>query len=138
MKRSQFACLILLGLAFAVGCGSKAPQRNQTQGIASPSGKYLLYAPIEPQTTDPRYDGYTAWTVTITDVNGQVLYRDEDSKMLGHFSIYWGWDDQDRAWVYNSDDGRIWRWEQTSEGWKKIESRRNDGTPDWVLPDYAR
>lgn len=78
------------------------------------------------------------WKVTITDRNGAVLYRDDESTMVGTLKVYWGWDSRDRVWLYNSDDGKIWRWEQGENGWMKIESRRADGIPDFVLPGYAK
>jgi len=104
-------CTLAISL-FAIalsGCAPPAPRPNQTQGAASPSGRYVLRLPIEAQTTDPQYKGTGVWKVTITDLSGKVLYKDEDSKLVGNLNVYWGWDDQDRAWVYNSDDGRIWR-----------------------------
>lgn len=75
------------------------------------------------------------WKVTITDPSGNVLYKDDESRMLGNLNVYWGWDSQDRVWVYNSDDGRIWRWELAQTGWRKIESHRSDGIPAFVLPE---
>lgn len=108
------------------------------QDVSSPSGKYVLRVPIEHDTTDPLLSDTGVWKVTITDPAGKVLYKDEDSRMVGSLNVYWGWDDQDRVWLYNSDDGRIWRWESAADGWRKIESRKSDGIPDFVLPDYAK
>jgi len=76
--------------------------------------------------------------VTITDTNGTVLHKDDASEMVGNLNVYWGWDSQDRVWVYNSDDGRIWRWELADGGWQKIEAQKSDGIPDFVLPEYAK
>ena len=98
----------------------------------SPSGKYLLRLPIEPQ------GGIRVWKLTITDRTGKVLYKDDESRMGGRFNVYWGWDAQDRAWLYNSDDGQIWRWELVESAWKRIASERSDGIPDYVLPDYEK
>jgi hypothetical protein len=67
-----------------------------------------------------------------------VLYKDEASTMVGAMNVYWGWDAQDRVWVYNSDDGKVWRWELADDGWKKTESHRGAGITEWVRPDYAK
>jgi hypothetical protein len=136
---SKHATLLGILVVFAfVGCAPPAPRPNQTQGVTSPNGKYVLRLPIEPQTTDPKYKGTRVWKVTITDQSGKLLYKDDESKMVGNLNVYWGWDDQDRVWVYNSDDGRIWRWELADDEWKKIESQKSDGIPDFVLPDYEK
>jgi hypothetical protein len=133
-------CTISVALSAVAlsGCAPPAPRRNQVQGTPSTSGKYVLRLPIEAQTTKPQYKGTGVWKVTIADSSGTVLYKDENSTMVGTLNVYWGWDDQDRVWVYNSDDGRIWRWESATDGWKKIESQKSDGIPDFVLPDYAK
>ena len=94
-------CTVLsLLVAFALAaCAPSASRPNQTQGTTSPSGKYVLRLPIEPQTTDPQYQGTRVWKVTILDTNGKVLYMDDESKMVGNLNVYWGWDEQDRVWV---------------------------------------
>jgi hypothetical protein len=137
MNTSRTFLSVLFALAL-IGCAPPAPRPNQTQGATSPSGKYVLRLPIELQTTNPQYKGTRVWKVTITDTSGKVLYRDDSSEMVGNLNVYWGWDSQDRVWVYNSDDGRIWRWELANGGWKKIESEKSDGIPEFVLPDYAK
>ena len=111
---------------------------NQVQGIISPSGKFVLELPIELQTTNPKYAGTEVWKVSISDSAGTVLYKDEASTMVGNLNVYWGWDEKDRVWVYNSDDGMIWRWELQTNAWVKIESTKEDGIPDFVLPDYEK
>jgi len=137
MMSSRTFLGVLLGLPF-IGCSPAAPRRNQTQGAASPSGKYVLRMPIELQTSNPTYKGTPVWKVTITDPNGRVVYKDEASEMVGSLRVYWGWDDQDRVWVYNSDDGSIWRWEVTGGEWRKIQSSRADGIPPHVLPGSGK
>jgi hypothetical protein len=124
---------VLFVLPFT-GCSPVAPRRNQTQGATAPSGKFVLRMPIEPQTSNPVYKGTPVWKVTITDPDGRIVYKDEASEMVGSLRVYWGWDDQDRVWVYNSDDGSIWRWEVTGGEWRKIQSGRGDGIPEYVLP----
>jgi hypothetical protein len=76
--------------------------------------------------------------VTITDTSGKVLYKDDASEMAGNLNVYWGWVSQDRVWVYNSDDGKIWRWELLNSTWTKIQSHTSDGIPAYVLPPYAQ
>jgi len=94
--------------------------------------------PVEPQTSNPVYKGTSVWKVTISDTNGRVVYKDDASEMVGSLRVYWGWDDQDRVWVYNSDDGSIWRWEVTGGEWRKIQSSRADGLPPHVLPGSGK
>lgn len=94
--------------------------------------------PIELQTSNPVYKGTPVWKVMISDANGRVVYKDEASEMVGSLRVYWGWDDQDRVWVYNSDDGSIWRWEVTGGEWRKIQSSRGDGIPPHVLPGSGK
>ena len=137
MSTSRTFLSFLFAIAL-IGCAPPAPRPNQTQGATSPSGKYVLRLPIELQTTNPQYKGTRVWKVTITDTNGTVLYKDDASEMVGNLNVYWGWDNQDRVWVYNSDDGKIWRWELADRGWQKIESQKSDGIPEFVLPNYAK
>jgi hypothetical protein len=59
------------------------------------------------------------WKVTVSDPSGTQLYKDDSSEFVGHLNVYWMWDDADRAWLYNSDDGRVWFWEQTGTNWIK-------------------
>ncbi len=127
--------VVTVGLS---GCDLGATSQQATSTQKSPSGKYFLSVPIEEQTTDPNYEGTKVWKVTISDSEGKVVYKDEDSTMVGNLKIYWGWDQSDRVWVYNSDDGAIWRFEREPNGWKKVRSKKNDGIPEGILPDYAR
>ncbi len=53
-------------------------------------------------------------------------------------NAYFGWDKQDRVWLYYSDDSSIWRWELVNGKWKKLQSSKGDGMPDWILPDYEK
>lgn len=133
--KALYVIVITIGL---FGCTSLPPSSNQKQGVVSPSGKYILSVPIEVQTINSQYKGTRVWKVTITDSSDVVLYKDEGSTMIGTLDVYWGWDAHDRVWLYNSDDGAIWRWERTPDGWKKISSQREDGIPDWILPEYAK
>lgn len=137
MMSSRTFLGVLFGLPL-IGCSPAAPRSNQTQGATAPSGKFVLRMPIEPQTSNPAYKGTPVWKVMISDANGRVVYKDEASEMVGSLRVYWGWDDQDRVWVYNSDDGSIWRWEVTGGEWRKIQSSREDGFPPHVLPGFGK
>jgi len=131
--------VLLLNLCFlAVSCSGSPPDRNQQQGTVPPNGKFTLHLPIELQTTNPTYKGTRVWKVTIKNASGQTVYKDDESTMVGTLSVYWGWGADNKVWLYNSDDGRIWHWEVSSEGWRKIPSSREDGIPSWILPDYVR
>ena len=127
MKKLAIAFLALL----CFGC--EAPP-NQTQNQVSPSGQYVL-------SVSRKYQSKTkelVWMVTIKSKDGSLLYQDKDSTMWSGLNVYFGWDEQDRVWLYNSDDGGIWRWELANGSWTKMRSDREDGMPDWILPDYEK
>jgi hypothetical protein len=132
-----------LAVACAVGvtaCKSPKPPASQTQPLASPSGKYVLTLPIEKNTRNPAYATSKVWKVAIHDSAGALEYKDEDSTMVGYLNVYWDWDSKDRVWVYNSDNGKIHRWEKLGRTW--TESEVNDAekaqAPKSLLPHYAR
>jgi hypothetical protein len=121
---------IVISLLFltCVGCNA-AP--NQKQNQLSPSGKYVLSVPQRKNNSNE-----SVWMVTITSKDGSILYQDNTSTMWWGANAYFGWDQQDRVWLYYSDDGSILRWELVNGSWNKVQSSKEDGMPDWILPDY--
>lgn len=107
---------------------------NQQDPAVSPSGSYVLTMPIE----------RNLWHVTIQDRRGKLLFRD-DSEFIGQLSVYWAWDDQDRVWLFNSDDSAVYFWERTPQGWRrtrwghghKREIPRDLAPPAVLYPHYA-
>jgi hypothetical protein len=61
------------------------------------------------------------WKVTISDQDGKLLYKDENSELVGYLNAYWLWDGQDRVWLYNSDTGQVFFWELSDGEWPKTE-----------------
>jgi hypothetical protein len=104
---------------------------NQQQNLTSPNGKYILNVPTSSG----------AWTVTISDPDGNILYKDV-SNFLANFNAYWCWDKENRVWLYNSDDGKIYFWENTNNHWQrthwgrkyKNETQRNISPPKKLYP----
>ena len=118
MKTKYLFCL--LSLLVFTGCFDGQQRRNQDQPLTSPSGKYILTVPIETAQDSHRY-----WRVTISDSKGRVLYKD-DSSFVGNLNVYWSWDQQDRVWLRNSDDGAIYYWEiDSSNVWHKHRWEKN-------------
>lgn len=107
---------------------------NQQDPAVSPSGTYVLTMPIE----------QSLWRVTIRDRKGRLLFRD-DSEFIGQLSVYWAWDEQDRVWLFNSDDSAVYFWETTPQGWRrtrwghgrKREIPRELAPPTLLYPDYT-
>ena len=128
----------LVAIALAIPKPSTPP--NKIQPMPSPSGSYILRVPIEP---NPGYNGHKVWKVTISDSSGAVLYKDDSSKCVGWLNAYWAWDDSDRAWLYNSDNGRVYFWEFDGTNWIKTywgygkdhrEIQREIEQPDALYP----
>ena len=109
--------IVLFCFLFLVGCGRFEPKSNQIQPLVSLSSKYILTIPIE---LNPDFHKrFGVWKVTIKDSIGKQLYKDTSSTFVGTLSVYWLWDDNDRVWLYNSDDGLVWFWELNGENWVK-------------------
>ncbi|MEN6428037.1 MAG: hypothetical protein ABFE13_22010 [Phycisphaerales bacterium] len=121
---------------------------NQREPLPSPSGRYVLTVPIERSSSykGPLGYGMPFWHVTISDSNETVLYRDPNEDFHGIHNVYWVWDDQDRVWLYNSDNGAEYFYERTGLTWSR--SRWGGGTPgqgvqraappDALYPPYVR
>jgi hypothetical protein len=95
---------------------------NQRQPLTSPSSKYVLTVPIE-RSKERRGSlgfGPPYWHVTISDPNGNVLYRDSEEDFPGWFNSYWVWDEEDRVWLYGSDSGTVF-YECVDGIWKRYE-----------------
>ncbi len=90
--------------------------RNQTSPLPSLSGKYVLTVPV---VREERGGFESFWKVTISDSEGKLLYTDEEG-FPARFNVYWVWDEDDRVWLYNSDDGNIFYWE-FQDKWVKNE-----------------
>lgn len=120
---------------------------NQRQSRVSPSGRYILSVPIERSRSrkGPLGFGMPYWYVTVSDPNGVLLYRDAQEEFQGIHNVYWTWDDQDRVWLYDSDDGTVYLYEWADGAW----SRRTWGhdrtrhieqeivPPDALYPPYV-
>lgn len=107
--------VVLVLVALAIPKPPTLP--NQVQPMPSPSGKYVLTVPTE---RNPNYHDHEVWKVTISDTSGEVLYKDNSSECVGWLNAYWAWDNSDRAWLYNSDDGRVYFWESDGTNWTKM------------------
>jgi len=92
-------CVVCLILS---ACSSRTPT-DQTAKMTSPNGIYVARVPIREAVGRPfaRY-----WHPTIADRRGRVLYRDSEG-FPARFNVYWTWDQHQRFWVYNSDNGTM-------------------------------
>jgi hypothetical protein len=106
-----FRACLLLSAILILNCTSPKEKPNQKQGLASPSGLYILSVPIETDTQDQ----HQYWRVTISDPKGTMLFKD-DSSFVANLNVYWYWDKDDRVWLRNSDNGKIYYWESDKNG----------------------
>ena len=123
------AILILTGVSMACrdrdddGANPDRIQRRSIQttppSSLSPGGSYRLV--IENGLDRyPKEKQKWYWYVRIEDpVSGRVLYREENLEMVATSSIYRCWETDERFWIRNSDDGRVYFWERTQgEKWR--------------------
>ena len=143
---TRWRCLaLLLFLVVTLSCGqTRSPSPlNQQQPLPSPSGQYVLTVPIEEGLA---YDNFQVWQVTIADAQGNLLYKDEQSRFVGTLNVYWVWDADDRVWLYNSDTGRVFFWEPGDGTWVKTEwgygrvreIERDVEPPPELYPPYVK
>ena len=118
---------------------------NQRQPLTSPSGKYVLTVPIERSKERRSSLGFGSpyWHVTISDPNGNVLYRDPEEDFPGRFGTYWVWDKEDRVWLYGSDAGTVFYecvdgiWTRRERGYGKEGNGEKDiAPPESLYPSY--
>jgi hypothetical protein len=125
VKVTHLICVFWL--LISTGCGADHPKPNQEQPLTSPSGKYVLTVPIE-----TAQDGHRYWRVTIADASRHVLFKD-DSRFVGNLNVYWCWDDRDRVWLTNSDDGSIHFWEADEQNrWRRYQW--DEHNPNCLFP----
>ena len=112
------------------------PERgaNQQDPLSSPGGQYVLRMPIE--------NG--KWKLTIYGPHGGIEYIDP-SGFPGWLNVYWCWDEENRAWLYDSDTGRVYYWEKAGNRWRKgcwgagrkRECARDLQPPEFLYPRYV-
>ncbi len=100
----------------------RAAGGSQQQDQASPDGAFVVKVPI---VGAEGRDFASYWTPRIEAAGGEVVFEDS----LGfpaRFNVYWGWDDQQRLWLYNTDDGLVWIYAAGPEGWARSAWERQD------------
>jgi hypothetical protein len=133
-------------LALVMACVQSTPvPLNQQQPLTSPSGSFVLTLPIEENRVNPQYETTRVWKVTISNPEGDVLYKDDESEFVGYLKVYWIWDGNDRVWLYSSDTGNVFFWELVGDEWIKTrwgaagrEIDRSIEPPVDLYPPYAK
>lgn len=87
--------------------------------LVAPSGVYILKATVKSKNDDSRENPRYFWFVSIHDKQNNLIYEDKDSDFVGYLNIKIAWDENDRAWVYNTDNSQIFFWEKVSNKWIK-------------------
>lgn len=117
----------------------KTQKPNQVQPLKSPSGKYTLRMP-----KTGAFLGDYRWQLKIYGPWRRLEYAD-DSDFSGILSVYWVWDNEDRVWLYNSDDGYVYYWAKENGQWRRHLYEGSNGRevladirpPRALFPDYA-
>jgi hypothetical protein len=130
-------------LMLAGGCFSASTARGRQQPLVSPDGNYVLTVPVN-ESQLPEMSGTPVWMVTISHVDGGVVHQDRMSEFPASFEVYWDWGPEGRVWLYNSDDGSVWFWEDRGDWikwmWGHGRNREIDydiRPPESIYPDYV-
>ena len=137
--------ILALATALAAGCRDHECARyampgNQIQPLLSPDSSLVLTVPhIEDSA------GNSFWRVTVADSSGTVVYVDTESDFVGNLNVYWTWDGEGRAWLYNSDDGTVHFYTDESGAWEHVvygpagqpSSADMPEPPDSLFPGYV-
>lgn len=125
----------------AAGCSSTTT-RGQQQPLVSPDGNYVLTVPVNESAL--KMAGTPVWMVTITYLDGGVVYQDRMSEFPARFAVYWDWGPEGRVWLYNSNDGSVWFWEDRGDWikwmWGHGRQREIDydiWPPESIYPAYV-
>ena len=110
LRWTFFSALICLVLTVDGCCRQMESKPNQQSPSTSPSGLYVLRVPVV-AVEDSRGKTLHFWMPEIADSSGKLPYKDNEG-FPARFNVYWCWDSEDRVWLYNSDDGKVWFWEQ--------------------------
>lgn len=108
--------VVLISIAATASCSREESRAEEGRTdvyrpLSSPDGTMLLTVPIVEDS------GGRFWRVTISDSEGAVLYEDTTSRFTGALMVYRAWDPENRAWLYNSDDGLVHFYSAGPEGW---------------------
>ncbi len=98
-----------------VGISSSASNSGQEQDLVAPGAALSVRVPIVPQ---PGRDFATYWCPEIRGADDGVVYKDSQG-FPARFNVYWAWDDSQRLWLYNTDDGTVWVYAQGADAWTR-------------------
>ena len=99
----------------AVTVASSASNSGQEQDLAAPGAGVSVRVPIVPQ---QGRDFATYWCPELRGADDAVIYQDREG-FPARFNVYWAWDDSQRLWLYNTDDGTVWIYAQGDQGWAR-------------------
>ena len=112
--------MLLASLCYCQSEGRFETKISQISPLVSPGKKYTLKVIV----IEENKNGFNSWwQIEIADTQNNILLLDKDS-FPANFNIYWNWDNEERLWVYNSDDGKIYYWEFISGKWAQTEYDR--------------
>jgi hypothetical protein len=141
------AALLLVVSVLLTPAAESEQKPNQREPLRSPDGRYVLTVPIERSKREHGSLGFGIpyWHVTISDPNGQVLFRDAEECFDGIHNIYWVWGEGNRVWLYNSDDGVVYVYQQADGKWSRQKwghgktghMEQDIAPPQSLYPDYV-
>jgi len=124
--RAKFlSCLLPVILGGFLFCHTSVFHRNPK--MLSPTKRYTAEISVDER----------VWHVLFTDRETGAQYEGT-TDFLAWLNVYWQWDNQDRLWAYNSDDGRIWYWMHDGSRWVQTAYGSDDDRERSWIHDGSR
>lgn len=101
MKIRYIACLAVL---VVTGCSRQSPVQ------LSDTGSFRAFLSVMEME-----NGFEVWAVNITDTEECTTFTTCMESCPAMLMVYTAWDNEDRLWLYSSDDGSYFYWENDQE-----------------------
>ncbi len=111
--------LVVVAVASLAGCGQKA---SSLAPLPSPNGRFVLNVTLD----DSDKSASPLRRVSILDPETQKTHQDPADVFEGAKPVSATWDEDNRPWLHDTNDGAVYFWEQKDGKWRRTRWGTND------------